>query len=216
MAWDELSFLFWCDSQSKACRVRKMHQLAIRSRKMKGGLNTSNEHTASYFSRVFRRPSIAWSKAFGAGIPTVISEIAAGAIRAMRGIQAPFNARIGELFSRGSSYNWLLAYFFFNLALTIYNKLVLNGNFPFPYTLTAVHAFCAAIGSWLCLERNVFSMPQLKKSESVQIILFSVLYTINIVTSNVSLYIPYRLALTADTWSLFLSIKSFDPRHLCL
>lgn len=107
----------------------------------------------------------------------------------MSELQAPFNARFGQLFSRGSSYNWLLAYFFFNLALTIYNKVVLNGNFPFPYTLTAVHAFCGAVGSWLCLEQNIFSMPQLKKRESIQIILFSVLYTINIVTSNVSLYV---------------------------
>lgn len=134
----------------------------------------------------------------------------------MPGLQETFAARFAELFSRGSSYNWLLAYFFFNLALTIYNKVVLNGNFPFPYTLTAVHAFCAAIGSWLCLEQHVFSMPQLRARESVQIILFSVLYTINIITSNVSLYVLYRLALTVDTWSPFLSIKLFDPRRRCL
>ena len=98
------------------------------------------------------------------------------------------NAAFAQQFRRGSSYNWLLAYFFFNLALTIYNKLVLNGNFPFPYTLTAIHALCGAIGSWICLERNVFSMPQLTARESIQIILFSVLYAINIITSNVSLY----------------------------
>ena len=101
------------------------------------------------------------------------------------------NAAFAQQFRRGSSYNWLLAYFFFNLALTIYNKLVLNGNFPFPYTLTAIHAFCGAIGSWICLERNVFSMPQLTARESIQIILFSVLYAINIITSNVSLYVFY-------------------------
>jgi len=124
------------------------------------------------------------------------------------------NATLLQEFRRGSSYNWLLAYFFFNLALTIYNKLVLNGNFPFPYTLTAIHALCGAIGSWICLERNVFSMPQLAPRESLQIIMFSVLYTINIITSNVSLYFSNRgWRLILGTLSLFPFIKLFDAQH---
>jgi len=88
-----------------------------------------------------------------------------------------------------TSFSWLLAYFFFNLALTIYNKLVLAGNFPYPYTLTAIHALSGAIGSWICLQRGLFSMAQLTRKEIVHIILFSGLYTINIVVSNVSLYL---------------------------
>ena len=40
---------------------------------------------------------------------------------------------------------WLLLYFGFNLALTLFNKIILV-QFPFPYTLTAVHAFWGTIG----------------------------------------------------------------------
>lgn len=87
-----------------------------------------------------------------------------------------------------SSMSWLFAYFFFNLALTIYNKLVLAGNFPFPYTLTAIHALAGTIGSWICLRRGMYTMASLTMRETVHIILFSGLYTINIIVSNVSLY----------------------------
>src|SRR5204863_8756315 len=87
-----------------------------------------------------------------------------------------------------NSFIWLLAYFGFNLALTIYNKVVLAGNFPFPYTLTAVHCFSGAVGSSLCLERGIFNQARLTKRENVIVILFSMLYTINIIVSNVSLY----------------------------
>ena len=45
---------------------------------------------------------------------------------------------------------WLALYFFFNLSLTLYNKSVLI-HFPFPYTLTAIHALCGTIGTWLLL-----------------------------------------------------------------
>lgn len=44
---------------------------------------------------------------------------------------------------------WLTLYFVFNLGLTLYNKSVLV-RFPFPYTLTALHAFCGTVGTcWL-------------------------------------------------------------------
>lgn len=40
---------------------------------------------------------------------------------------------------------WLGLYFFFNLALTLFNKAVL-GSFPFPYTLTGIHTTpCVAL-----------------------------------------------------------------------
>src|ERR1700738_4807910 len=87
-----------------------------------------------------------------------------------------------------SSFAWLFAYFFFNLALTIYNKCVLAGNFPFPYTLTAVHAFSGSVGSYICWKRGVFSMATLTARETVQIIMFSGIYTVNIIMSNVSLF----------------------------
>lgn len=37
-------------------------------------------------------------------------------------------------------------YLLFNLVLTLFNKAVLD-NFPYPYTLTAVHAAANVIGS---------------------------------------------------------------------
>ena len=45
---------------------------------------------------------------------------------------------------------WLSLYFFLNLGLTLYNKSVLI-HFPFPYTLTALHAFCGSVGTWVLL-----------------------------------------------------------------
>lgn len=50
---------------------------------------------------------------------------------------------------------WLSLYFFFNLALTLFNKMVLV-KFPFPYTLTAIHALFGSIGCYILHERGVF------------------------------------------------------------
>src|SRR5271154_7200857 len=85
--------------------------------------------------------------------------------------------------------SWLLAYFACNLVLTIYNKLVLAGDFPFPYTLTAIHCLFATIGSWACLRSGGFSQARLSQRESIIIFLFSAIFTVNILVSNVSLYI---------------------------
>jgi hypothetical protein len=112
-----------------------------------------------------------------------------------------------------SSSVWLLVYFVFNLALTIYNKLVLASSFPFPYTLTAVHCLFGTVGSSLCLERGVFTQVPLTKRESILVILFSGLYAINIIVSNVSLYVSIETELIVGILSLFLSIKSFGQRH---
>jgi len=46
---------------------------------------------------------------------------------------------------------WLALYFFLNLSLTLYNKSVLI-HFPFPYTLTALHALCGAVGTFIVLK----------------------------------------------------------------
>ena len=53
---------------------------------------------------------------------------------------------------------WLSLYFFFNLALTLFNKMVLV-KFPFPYTLTAIHALFGSIGCYILHERGVFVRP---------------------------------------------------------
>jgi hypothetical protein len=103
---------------------------------------------------------------------------------------------------------WLALYFALNLWLTLYNKSVLI-QFPFPYTLTALHALCGTIGASILLrlqgpdmsdstlmggtqQKSSWSFfhkitPDLSLGESIVLLFFSMLYTINIVVSNASL-----------------------------
>ena len=107
-----------------------------------------------------------------------------------------------------SSSLWLTLYFALNLWLTLYNKSVLI-HFPFPYTLTALHALCGTIGASILLrlqgpdlsgstlmggttQKPSWSFfhkitPDLSFGESIVLLFFSMLYTINIVVSNASL-----------------------------
>lgn len=85
-----------------------------------------------------------------------------------------------------SGYMWLGLYFILNLSLTLYNKIILN-NFKFPYSLTAIHTLCGSIGCYLLYLMGVFKPAKLGDRENLIMILFSVLYTINIAISNVSL-----------------------------
>jgi hypothetical protein len=57
-------------------------------------------------------------------------------------------------FSRSEPF-WLGLYFLFNLGLTLYNKVVLV-TFPFPYTLTAMHALCGSIGCYVLQEYGFY------------------------------------------------------------
>lgn len=78
-------------------------------------------------------------------------------------------------------------YFSFNLALTLYNKIALN-VFPYPWSLTAIHSLCAAVGCYICEKRGYFkSSVKLGQKESLILFAFSALYTVNIAVSNVSL-----------------------------
>lgn len=94
---------------------------------------------------------------------------------------------------------WIALYFFFNLTLTLYNKSVLI-QFPFPYTLTALHALCGTVGSFILLRlepgQGRFSLPRMRPHSAIPVLhgreklvllAFSILYTINIAVSNVSL-----------------------------
>ena len=80
----------------------------------------------------------------------------------------------------------MVYYFLANLSLTLYNKLLMN-KFPFPWSLTAIHTLCGAIGSQACLSRGLFTQQRLTKRENLVLIAFSSLYTINIAVSNLSL-----------------------------
>lgn len=81
---------------------------------------------------------------------------------------------------------WLVLYFCFNLGLTLYNKSVLV-RFPFPYTLTALHALCGSIGGYVLEERGLFVRKKLGWRDTIVLTAFSVLYAVNIVVSNLSL-----------------------------
>ncbi|KAJ3790057.1 TPT-domain-containing protein [Lentinula aff. detonsa] len=96
---------------------------------------------------------------------------------------------------------WLTLYFFFNLGLTLYNKGVLV-RFPFPYTLTAIHALFGSLGGAILARFQVFVPPRLKKNETTVLLAFSFLYSINIVVSNVSLQlvtIPFHQVIRSTT-----------------
>ena len=96
---------------------------------------------------------------------------------------------------------WLGLYFAFNLGLTLFNKGVLL-RFPFPYTLTALHALCGSIGRHILLENGVFKRARLGTKETAGLVAFSVLYAINIVVSNISLHlvtVPVREYIYIET-----------------
>ena len=89
-------------------------------------------------------------------------------------------------------YIWLSLYFACNLGLTIYNKAIMQfANFPYPWTVTAIHCFFSAIGSYLVVstssKRETINPEVNSLKGSAILISFSVLYTINIAISNVSL-----------------------------
>lgn len=59
-------------------------------------------------------------------------------------------------------------------------------RFPFPYVITALHALGGCLGTWVVM-RPEDRLPALALNEIVVLVFFSVLFTLNIVVSNVSL-----------------------------
>lgn len=116
-----------------------------------------------------------------------------------------------------SSTAWLIYYFAFNLGLTIYNKRVLLG-FPFPWTLTGIHALASTVGSQFALNRGFFKSARLNRRESGILVAFSVLYTVNIAVSNLSLHlvtVPFHQVVRATTplFTIILSIVYFQKSY---
>ncbi|KAI7853492.1 triose-phosphate transporter family-domain-containing protein [Circinella umbellata] len=83
-------------------------------------------------------------------------------------------------------YLWLGLYFLFNLGLTLYNKAILL-DFRYPWSLTAIHTLCGSIGCYILYALGYFTPIKLGEHENMVMLMFSVLYTINIAISNVSL-----------------------------
>jgi hypothetical protein len=88
--------------------------------------------------------------------------------------------------SLDNGYVWLGAYFILNLSLTLYNKAILL-DFRYPWSLTAIHTLCGSVGCYLLYALGVFTPAKLNDNENMVMLMFSVLYTINIAISNVSL-----------------------------
>lgn len=115
---------------------------------------------------------------------------------------------------------WLSYYFVLNLGLTLCmscfvslnlyntsktlhldNKFVLV-KFPYPWALTGVHSLCGALGSYFLLQQGFFVQARLSRREIMILILFSMLYTINIAVSNLSLNlvtVPFHQVVRATT-----------------
>lgn len=96
--------------------------------------------------------------------------------------------------SWGSHLSWLCLYFSFNLLLTLSNKSVLT-SFPFPYTLTAIHALCSTVGGLFLRSYSFYVPKRLDFRSELVLVAFSFLYAINIAVSNISLHlvtIPVR------------------------
>ncbi|CAK7262701.1 hypothetical protein SEPCBS57363_000177 [Sporothrix epigloea] len=92
-------------------------------------------------------------------------------------------------------------YFLCNVALTIYNKLIL-GKFPHPWLLTALHTGSASIGCYILRMRGTVPRTKLKWDEEMKLVAFSVLFTINIAISNVSLAmvsVPFHQIMRSTT-----------------
>jgi len=81
---------------------------------------------------------------------------------------------------------WLTLYFGLNLALTLYNKVLLV-SFPYPYTLTAIHALFGLAGGTYLRLRNFYQPKSLCGSDHAVLVAFSILYSVNIAISNASL-----------------------------
>lgn len=98
---------------------------------------------------------------------------------------------------------WLAMYFFLNLGLTLYNKVIMAMfQFPFPWALTAIHTLCGTIGSYIFWKAGIFKPAKLGERENMVMLMFSVLYTINIAISNVSLNlvtVPFHQVVRAMT-----------------
>ncbi|GAA5915666.1 uncharacterized protein JCM6883_000710 [Sporobolomyces salmoneus] len=112
---------------------------------------------------------------------------------------------------------WLVLYFAFNLGLTLFNKLVLQG-FPFPWTLTAIQMLSGTIGTQIALSKGLFTQARLTTKENGVMLAFSGLYTINIAVSNLSLHlvsVPFHQVVRAMTplFTMALSIVLYRKRY---
>ena len=114
--------------------------------------------------------------------------------------------RVKELYVKlaDNGFVWLTLYFLCSLALTLYNKAIMQFvGFTYPWMLTAIHTFCSAVGCWISVYAlQMFQPAVLTAKENKIMLAFSVLYTVNIAVSNVSLNmvtVPFHQVVRATT-----------------
>ncbi|KAH9848651.1 TPT-domain-containing protein [Lenzites betulinus] len=153
------------------------------------------------FTPVFDLPASPLSSLSGfpsPSLPTVAPEAPAAAqLSPSRKAQRKVSAHSGTR----SQLFWLVLYFGFNLGLTLYNKGVLV-RFPYPYTLTAVHALCGSLGGYVLRRQKLYTPAQLDVKSYMVLAAFSVLYAVNIAVSNISLHlvtVPFHQVVRAAT-----------------
>ncbi|KZP22201.1 TPT-domain-containing protein [Athelia psychrophila] len=148
-------------------------------------------------------------------LPPFLSDASSGQASTLRAFSNPYTLNrtstaftpisSSKLVRRSNIYEsqlfWLALYFTLNLCLTLFNKALLL-RFPFPYTLTALHALCGSIGGYMLLENGFFTPARITGKEEVVLAAFSILYSVNIVVSNVSLQlvtVPFHQVVRAAT-----------------
>ncbi|GAA6027386.1 hypothetical protein JCM8097_007817 [Rhodosporidiobolus ruineniae] len=134
---------------------------------------------------------------------------------ALLGSRSTPSSRLAERLDTPTA--WLVLYFAFNLGLTLFNKLVLQG-FPFPWTLTAIQMLSGTIGTQIALQQGYFTQARLTTKENGIMFMFSGLYTINIAVSNLSLHlvsVPFHQVVRAMTplFTIIISIIFVRKRH---
>ncbi|KAK2074821.1 hypothetical protein P8C59_008995 [Phyllachora maydis] len=102
------------------------------------------------------------------------------------GMSSPAPVDVESAVSTATKFSHLAVYFLCNVALTIYNKLVL-GQFHYPWLLTACHTGAASLGCYLLFLRGSFALSRLSVRHEWVVVAFSVLFTVNIAVSNISL-----------------------------
>lgn len=81
---------------------------------------------------------------------------------------------------------WLAIWLLNNVAVTLLNKAAFSSvHFNYPMTLSLVHMFCSGLGCKIFYTRQ--STKILSWEAKKQILIFSVLFTLNIVVGNMSL-----------------------------
>ncbi|BGP15878.1 hypothetical protein JCM10213v2_003868 [Rhodosporidiobolus nylandii] len=176
----------------------------------------SDASDAAYSSSSFRgvsrtpSPNVAMK-----GRGALMSNYSPGTHQLLSNRHQSTGARLAERFDTPTA--WLVLYFGFNLGLTLFNKLVLQG-FPFPWTLTAIQMLSGTIGTQIALQQGYFTQARLTTKENGIMLMFSGLYTINIAVSNLSLHlvsVPFHQVVRAMTplFTIVISIILYRKRH---